>query len=1072
MDLAFDSQSQDYTEGASQREFAFLDLQTQPSQAGDGFAALPEDSTDPRGDTGGFTYTGQSESQWKSFGEEETVDHASLPETQDPGPMSEISGKLDDNKLDFDEKDDDDDDAGRFDQRELPEWACVYCGISDPCCVAKCNATKKWFCNGRGMTSGSHIIYHMVRSKHKEVSLHPKSPLGDTTLECYNCGNKNVFLLGFIPAKEESVVVLLCREPCLHNNQLQDMDWDTSQWTPLIDDHRFLSWLVKVPSDADQRRARQISTQQINKLEELWKSNQNATLEDLDRPGVDDEPAPVQFYYEDAYHYQNVLGPLVKLEADYDKKMKEAQTQQNIQIRWETGIKQRRLAHFDFRREESELRVVVGDELKLRHPGEGVHPPWQGLGQVIRIGGGQSGEEVVVEMRQAHGVPTDLTTAWCVDFVWKSTSFDRMQQALRTFAIDETSVSAFLYHRLLGHAVEAQNVKGVLPKRFSAPGLPELNHSQVSAVKNVLQKPLSLIQGPPGTGKTVTSATIIFHLAKMHQGQILACAPSNVAVDHLTEKIHQTGLKVVRIAAKSRETQTTSVDDLTLHRLVYSLAHTAPEHSDFYKLHQLKEETGELSVADEKRYISCKKGIEQEILQSADVICTTCVNAGDPRLSKSRFKQVLIDESTQATEPECIIPLVLGAKQVVLVGDHCQLGPVIMCKKAARAGLARSLFERLVMLGIRPIRLQVQYRMHPCLSEFPSNTFYEGTLQNGVTQTERTKDIAFPWPDTMKPMFFYNSIGQEEISSSGTSYLNRTEAAMVEKVVTCLLKANVTPDKIGVITPYEGQRSYLNNYMQRNGPLAAEAYAAMEVASVDSFQGREKEYIILSCVRSNDYQGIGFLNDPRRLNVALTRARCGLVVIGNAKVLSKQQLWNCLLVHFRDNEVVVEGPLTGLKPSLVSLSKPRKFVSRYGGNFGIAAAGPVLNTQFVPQAQAPPMYAGQNYYQQGQAAGAPQTNGAGGGAQGPADYDYQPGMAPAQQMRNYHSAVAAQMPPAGHQQGYGYGERRGYTSQSQSQDGPISQVSLSGHTGSGFSQGPMSQMSAGSFSQTQSLQGY
>lgn len=125
-------------------------------------------------------------------------------------------------------------------------------------------------------------------------------------------------------------------------------------------------------------------------------------------------------------------------------------------------------------------------------------------------------------------------------------------------------------------------------------------------------------------------------------------------------------------------------------------------------------------------------------------------------------------------KPECMIPLVLGCKQVVLVGDHQQLGPVIMNKKAARAGLTQSLFERLVVLGNRPIRLQVQYRMHPCLSEFPSNMFYEGTLQNGVTAPERLrKNVDFPWPAPDTPMFFYQNLGQEEISSSGTSFLNR-----------------------------------------------------------------------------------------------------------------------------------------------------------------------------------------------------------------------------------------------------------------------------------------------------------
>ena len=279
---------------------------------------------------------------------------------------------------------------------------------------------------------------------------------------------------------------------------------------------------------------------------------------------------------------------------------------------------------------------------------------------------------------------------------------------------------------------------------------------------------------------------------------------------------------------------------------------------------------GELSSTDEKKYKALKRSTEREILENADVICCTCVGAGDPRLANFRFRQVLIDESTQSTEPECVIPLVLGAKQVrtnqrclallppehaawmahcdrstewahgrdtlawqvVLVGDHCQLGPVITCKRAERAGLSQSMFERLVLLGIRPIRLQVQYRMHPCLSEFPSNTFYEGTLQNGVTQSERIlRGIDFPWPIVEKPMFFYNSPGQEEISASGTSFLNRTEAANVEKLVTTFLKCGVNPSQIGVITPYEGQRAYLVNYMQRSGSLRQQLYKEIEVSA-------------------------------------------------------------------------------------------------------------------------------------------------------------------------------------------------------------------------------------------------
>jgi len=272
---------------------------------------------------------------------------------------------------------------------------------------------------------------------------------------------------------------------------------------------------------------------------------------------------------------------------------------------------------------------------------------------------------------------------------------------------------------------------------------------------------------------------------------------------------------------------------------------------------------------------------------------------------------------------------VKGCEQLCLIGDHCQLGPVIMCKKAARAGLQRSLFERLILLGTRPVRLQVQYRMHPALSEFPSNIFYEGSLQNGVTAEERIHPgLVFQWPQPNCPMFFYCSMGQEEYSSSGTSYLNRTEAANVEKLVTMFLKSGINPQQIGVITPYEGQRAYIVSYMQRNGSMRKQLYEELEVASVDSFQGREKDFIILSCVRSNEHQGIGFLNDPRRLNVALTRAKFGVTVLGNPKVLSRQPLWHNLLVHFKNNQVLVEGPLTNLKQSMIKFEKPRKYFNK------------------------------------------------------------------------------------------------------------------------------------------------
>jgi len=769
-------------------------------------------------------------------------------------------------------------------------WACCYCGIDDPQCVVRCVESNKWFCNWCGGTSGAHIVQHLVRAQHHTVCLHKDSSLGETILECYNCGCRNVFLIGFVPAKTESVVVLLCRVCVETVTALRSQDWDLDEWLPLIEDRRFLPWLVREPSDDASCRADAPTAARINSIEELWKSRPTATFFDLDAvTNPEDDVQPILLKYHDGYHYQNVVAPLVKLESDHDRRAKEAQSREGISVRWDRGLSGKHVAVFRLAQRQGDggyagrgsgddLKLLNGDELRLRLDAGGARmhgQKWESAGNVLRFTDG----EVALELRDGRHTPTGITdSVYTVDFVWKGTSYDRMQHALKTFAVDDTSVSGYLYHQLLGHAVEPHLLKPPMQPRAGrnggVPGLPELNHSQLAAVKAVLAQPLSLIQGPPGTGKTVTSAAIVYHLAKNGQGQVLVVAPSNIAVDQLTEKIHATGLKVVRLCAKSREAVSGSIDHLTLHEMVRQI--DTPEVAELRKLQRLKDDQGELAPNDEKRFRALRAATERVLLQAADVICSTCVGAGDSRLAGFRFRQVLIDEATQATEAEALIPIVLGAKQLVLVGDHQQLGPVIMCKAAAAAGLTQSLYERLVVLGLRPIRLQVQYRSHPCLSEFPSSMFYEGTLQNGISESDRImRHCDFPWPAGHdKPMLFLACSGAEELSASGTSYLNRGEAAQIERIVTHFLKdGGLQPAQIGVITPYEGQRCYCVNHMQVAGTLHSDAYAAVEVASVDSFQGREKDVIILSCVRSNEHQGIGFLADPRRLNVALTRAR-------------------------------------------------------------------------------------------------------------------------------------------------------------------------------------------------------
>ena len=284
---------------------------------------------------------------------------------------------------------------------------------------------------------------HLVRAKHKEVTLHKDGPLGETVLECYSCGTRNVFVLGFIPAKADSVVVLLCRQPCAAQNSLKDMNWEQESWRPLISDRQLLPWLVKVsgnlfllflcdcslfcsqvPGEAEQLRARQITAPQINKLEDLWKENVDAGFQDLEKPGVDEDPAQVLLRYQDGYQYQNIFGPLVKLEADYDKKLKESQTQDNIEVRWDVGLNKKITAYFNMSKNDSDFRLMSGDELRLRYLGD-LQKPWSGVGHVIRVPDGFGEDEVGIELKSSAGVPTNCKGNFSVDYVWKATSFDR-----------------------------------------------------------------------------------------------------------------------------------------------------------------------------------------------------------------------------------------------------------------------------------------------------------------------------------------------------------------------------------------------------------------------------------------------------------------------------------------------------------------------------------------------------------------------------------------------------------------------------------------------------------------------
>jgi|AntDeeMinimDraft_5_1070356.scaffolds.fasta_scaffold06934_2 predicted DNA helicase len=479
----------------------------------------------------------------------------------------------------------------------------------------------------------------------------------------------------------------------------------------------------------------------------------------------------------------------------------------------------------------------------------------------------------------------------------------------------------------------------------------DLNDSQKDAVKNAMEaKDFYLIQGPPGTGKTMTAIEIINQGVKAKK-DILATADSNVAVDNLVERLVNSGTEVLRLGHPIRVTPL-----LRKHTLDYKIL----EHPDYKKAEELREEVQELldkqddyqhpgdslrrgmsddlikkkaqknqgnrgvdpdTIKDMAEWIKLQEKINdifdridrleqnavKELIDSAEVICTTNSTAGSDLLDDYRFDLVVIDEATQSTEPASLISLIKGKKNV-LIGDHKQLPPTILSKKAAEKGLRKSMFERLYEIYGKDIRsmLEIQYRMHDDIMEFSNNEFYNGNLKSAAEVADHTlRDLGYELKgkkcftdkslDPGQPIVFIDTkeMTAEERSLKGSnSYDNLVEMEVLLDIVDEALKSELKPEQIAVIAPYKDQVDLLKKHNNLEN---------LEINTVDGFQGREKEVVLISLVRSNDCNNIGFLRDLRRINVALTRAKRKLIVIGDSSTVTKNDTYENLIEYIKEN---------------------------------------------------------------------------------------------------------------------------------------------------------------------------
>ena len=504
--------------------------------------------------------------------------------------------------------------------------------------------------------------------------------------------------------------------------------------------------------------------------------------------------------------------------------------------------------------------------------------------------------KMVVVLPGPQGLPELVVTGELgVQLYFDDTSYKTMFAALREVAEAKGNRTARLREVLLGKAPALRRETG--PVRF-----PWLNASQEKAVNQVLcAKEVAVVHGPPGTGKTTTLVEAVYETLH-RENQVMVSAQSNTAVDWIAEKLVDRGIPVLRIGNPTR------VNDKML---AFTYERRFEAHSDYPELWQIRktirEMTGRLRKSGREdrerlhnqltklrvRATGLEIRIDTELFTEARVIACTLVGAASRVLERKRFSSLFIDEAAQAIEAACWIAI-SRADRVILAGDHCQLPPTIKCIEAARGGLGRTLLEKVVLHKPETVSLlKIQYRMHEDIMRFPSRWFYHDELEAAPEVKYRgilDFDTPVSWIDTSELDL------QEKAVAEGTGRLNTGEAELLVRELKNYMERigirRILEEHIdfGVISPYRAQVHYLRHLLKKE-PFFRPCRRLITVHTVDGFQGQERDVIMISLVRANEKGQIGFLRDLRRMNVAITRARMKLLILGEAVTLTRHPFY-------------------------------------------------------------------------------------------------------------------------------------------------------------------------------------